>query len=123
MGKERKFGHEAHPSITQENTYTDEEMSSPEFRNRVARFKREVLRASLELHEDKGVFWQTLHELAWEFLKADKGEAHGARDLKALRVYTEWAFKKGLAPTPPQGDRGRPLNARKTEIRGRGGRH
>lgn len=120
MGKERKFGHEAHPSVTQENTYTDEEMSSPEFRNRVERFKREIMRASLELDEDKGIFWQTLHELAWEFLKADKGEAHGARYLKALRVYTEWAFKKGLAPTTSQGDRGRPSNARKKLTRAKG---
>jgi hypothetical protein len=81
------------------------------------------VRASLELHEDKGVFWQAIDELAWEFLKADKGEAHGARYLKALQVSTEWAFKKGLAPTPSQGDRGRPSNARKTGTRGRGGRH
>jgi biotin operon repressor len=31
VGEERKFGYEAHPSVTQENTYTEEEMSLPEF--------------------------------------------------------------------------------------------
>jgi hypothetical protein len=104
VGEGRKFGHEAHPSVTQENTYTDNEMRSSEFRERVARFKTEVLRASLELNEDTGVFWQAIHEVAWEFLIADKGEAHATQYLKALQVYEEWAFKKGLAPRPSPGD-------------------
>jgi hypothetical protein len=96
--RKKKFGHDAHPSINEQNTHTTEEMESPEFRARVETFKMVVLRAAVVLGENKGVFWQAIHELALEFLEADKGEEHADQYLKALRDYEEWAFRKGLAP-------------------------
>jgi hypothetical protein len=96
--RKKKFEHDAHPSISEQNTYTTEEMESQEFRARVKTFKSMVLRAAVVLDENMGVLWQALHELAYEFLEADKGEEHAGQYVKALKGYEEWSFKKGLAP-------------------------
>jgi hypothetical protein len=97
--KERRSASESeevHPSVTEANTYSDAEMMTNEFRERVARVKSELRRASLSLDEDLGVFWQAIHELTSETLLADKGEAHAAEYVRCLKIYEDWSLRQGL---------------------------
>jgi hypothetical protein len=87
---------DVHPSVTDENTYTEEEMITPQFRSRVARVKSELVRASLGLDEDIGVFWQAMHELASDILLADKGEEHAAEYTRCLKMYEKWELRQEL---------------------------
>jgi hypothetical protein len=96
--KERRDAGEAedvHRSINEGNTYTEVEMTTPEFRNRVSRVKSELIRASVGL-DDIGVFWQAVHELTSEILLADKGEAHAAEYLRCLKMFEKWHLRQEL---------------------------
>jgi hypothetical protein len=98
--KERRDAGEAedvHPSINEGNTYSEAEMTTPEFRDRVSRVKSELVRASLGRDEDIGVFWQAVHELTSEILLADKGEAHAAEYVRCLKMYEKWDFRQRLS--------------------------
>jgi hypothetical protein len=98
--KERRNAGEpedVHPSITEENTYTEAQMITPEFRSRVERVKSKLVCASLGLDDDLGVFWQAIHELTSDILLADKGEAHAAEYLRCLKMYEKWDFQQPLS--------------------------
>jgi hypothetical protein len=87
---------DVHPSVTDGNTYTEEEMITPQFRSRVMRVKRELVRLSLGLDEDIGVFWEAFHEFTSDILLADKGEEHAAEYMRCLKMYEKWDLRQGL---------------------------
>ena len=94
--RETKKTEDVHPSINEGNTYTEEEMTTPQFRSRVARVKSELVRLSLDLDEDIGVIWEAFHEFTSDILLADKGEEHAAEYMRCLKMYEKWDLRQEL---------------------------
>jgi hypothetical protein len=77
------------------DTYSDQEMMSPEFRAAVGRTKRAIRDAILAgPNIDMGVFWAALHEFAYDALKADKGEEQAEAYWSKLMEFASWQFAR-----------------------------
>jgi hypothetical protein len=75
------------------DTYTDEEMKSPEFRAGVEKLKMAIRLVSVAQGDlDIGTYWTALHELAREILLSDKGEEQAEMYWAKLMEFAEWQF-------------------------------
>jgi hypothetical protein len=90
-----KFGANAHPSINETNTHTDEELLSPGFRQGVERLKVTIRKAAVAQSDlDIGTFWAAIHELAAEILEVDKGNAQAEMYWSKLEEFAEWQMQQ-----------------------------
>lgn len=78
-----KFGpHKQHPSINSDNTHTDDELRSPEFRAEVDKLKR-AIRLAIGLTGRAGLnmahFWSAMQETVLEVVEAYSGREHAEK--------------------------------------------
>jgi hypothetical protein len=93
-----KFGANAHPTIDETNTHTDEELLSPEFRKGVDRLKLAIRRAAVAQGAlDAGTLWLALHEIAVEFLEDSKGQEQAEMYWSKIQEFSAWQFLQPLA--------------------------
>lgn len=92
-----KFGPKgAHSSVNEENTHTDEELLSPEFRRGVQRLKLAIRLAAVAQGVDLDIatFWVALHEVAMETLAGDKGEEQAEVYWSKLEEFSDWQMQQ-----------------------------
>lgn len=85
-----KFGANAHPTINESNTHTDDELLSSGFRESVERVKLAIRMAALIEDPDIGTFWVALHEVAVETLRADKGTKQAEIYWSKIQEFADW---------------------------------
>lgn len=95
------------------NTYSDEELESPEFRAGVERMKNAigiaVVRVGLadERANNIATAWIAVHEFAMEILLNDKGKLQAEAYWTKLMEFVEWQFEyEGYPLTEEQKQRG-----------------
>ena len=103
-----KFGANAHPTIDETNTHTDEELLSPGFRQDVERLKLAIRKAAVAQSDlDIGTFWAAIHEVAAETLEVDKGKEQAEMYWNKLEEFADWQMQQpvhGIKLTDEQED-------------------
>jgi hypothetical protein len=78
-----KFGpNKQHPSVNEDNTYTDDEMMSPEFRAEVDKLKKAIriaLSAAAPNKFNMAHFWSAMQETLLEVIEAYTGRDHAEK--------------------------------------------
>lgn len=100
-----KFGSkDPHPSVNEDNTFTDEEMMSKEFRAEVQQLKR-AIRLAIGLTGGAGLnmahFWSAMQETVLEVVEAYSGREHAEKYNELVcSVFNKW--QAGQPVTNPE---------------------